>query len=218
MGGLNSGSRLRSERLRDDQLPRLSVHDVRRAFGAHAMSRQIRLIEPVGAGLDVAVAADGGYALRIVPDHNPGSIPYGVPEALSSSSPRQFISLAVTEPNFGGVRYWFRCPRPTCGRRSAVLYREPWTNARAFACRRCVQFRYATQVLGDADLIGERIEKSCSLDSLCSQTARFAAPRACIDERFSRSPVGWAITSLGGSRAVPLYGTSSAHWANVRSD
>ena len=52
MGGFNSGSRLRSEKVRDDQLHRLSIQDVRRTFGARSLSTQINSMQPSGAGLD----------------------------------------------------------------------------------------------------------------------------------------------------------------------
>ena len=95
----------------------------------------------------------------VVRDEGSSTVEYGLAEALADESPRQFVPLVGTDPHFGGTRYWFRCPRPRCGRRCSVLYREQRSNARAFACRRCIRFRYRTQVLGDADLIATRIEK-----------------------------------------------------------
>ena len=43
--------------------------------------------------------------------------------------------------NYGGERYWFRCPGGGCGRRVAVLYRA----ADGFACRDCCRLAYRTQ-------------------------------------------------------------------------
>lgn len=54
---------------------------------------------------------------------------------------QQTASLITTRPYFGGVRWWFACPR--CLRRCANLYLAP--GARRFACRRCLQLRYLTQ-------------------------------------------------------------------------
>lgn len=102
---------------------------------------------------------DDEYAFRIVRDEGPSTIRYGLAESLSEMSPAQFVTLTKTEPHFGGTRYWFQCPRGSCNRRCSVLYREPHSNARALACRRCIRFRYKTQVLGETELIVSRIEK-----------------------------------------------------------
>ena len=46
--------------------------------------------------------------------------------------------LTTTTPRFGGLRYWFLCPR--CGRRAGKLYHvERW------ACRRCHNLAYQSQ-------------------------------------------------------------------------
>lgn len=58
---------------------------------------------------------------------------------MSDSPMRQHVPILTTECNFGGVRYWFGCPR--CGRRVAVLY----LRARGFACRGCNRITYASQ-------------------------------------------------------------------------
>ncbi len=54
------------------------------------------------------------------------------------------IPLQTTQPNFGGTRWWFGCPRTIngrkCGRRAGKLYRAPGT--RNFACRRCLDLTY----------------------------------------------------------------------------
>lgn len=48
--------------------------------------------------------------------------------------------LTTTTPRFGGLRYWFLCPR--CGRRVGKLYHvERW------ACRRCHNLAYQSQHL-----------------------------------------------------------------------
>ncbi len=54
------------------------------------------------------------------------------------------IRLQTTRPNFGGVRWWFSCPRivdgEECGRRVGKLYRPP--GSQTFACRRCLDLTY----------------------------------------------------------------------------
>jgi hypothetical protein len=159
MGGMNSGSRARSGTLKDDQLHRLDIHEVRSAIGERAFSRQVEALRPAGAGLSIQLTGDDRYTLAVIRDDGSATIPYGLAEALSSVSPRQFVPLAMTKPRFGGARYWFRCPRSGCGCRCSVLYREEHSNARAFACRKCIRFRYRTQVLGDADVVSARMVK-----------------------------------------------------------
>ncbi len=54
------------------------------------------------------------------------------------------VHLQTTQPNFGGVRWWFTCPRKIdgrgCGRRVGKLYRVP--GRRRFACRHCLALTY----------------------------------------------------------------------------
>jgi len=159
VGGFNSGSRPRSEKSREDGLHRLSIRDVVRSFGAQLFSQHVQSMAPSDSGVAVRAIEDGGYSLQILRDEGRATIPYGLAEARSSMSPRQFISLIATKPHLGGTRYWFRCPRHSCGRRCSVLYREVGSNARAFACRRCIRFQYTTQVLGTSDLCWPRIWK-----------------------------------------------------------
>jgi hypothetical protein len=56
----------------------------------------------------------------------------------------EVVRLQTTQPNFGGVRWWFSCPRMVkgkeCGRRVGKLYRPP--GGRRFACRRCLDLTY----------------------------------------------------------------------------
>jgi hypothetical protein len=54
------------------------------------------------------------------------------------------IGLLITEPNFGGIRWWFSCPlskegKP-CKRRVAKLYLPP--GGRRFGCRGCHELTY----------------------------------------------------------------------------
>jgi hypothetical protein len=56
----------------------------------------------------------------------------------------QVVRLQSTQPNFGGVRWWFSCPRmldgEECDRRVGKLYRPP--GGQRFACRRCLDLTY----------------------------------------------------------------------------
>jgi hypothetical protein len=60
---------------------------------------------------------------------------------------RESIPVVRTRGNFGGHRYWFRCPgildgRLICRRRVTALYRPP--GAERFACRQCHGLTYAS--------------------------------------------------------------------------
>jgi hypothetical protein len=58
---------------------------------------------------------------------------HGVPVA-------QEIKLDRTSPNYGGVRWWFICPR--CGRRVTLLHRPSHTYY--FFCRYCYDLTYSS--------------------------------------------------------------------------
>ncbi len=58
----------------------------------------------------------------------------------------EMVPLLTTCPYFGGLRYWFSCPRlvggKRCGRRVAKLYRPP--GSWYFACRQCLDLTYVS--------------------------------------------------------------------------
>lgn len=58
------------------------------------------------------------------------------------------IELTTTECNFGGVRYWFRCPLIRngyeCNNRVGVLYQAD----KYFGCRNCADISYQSQRKG----------------------------------------------------------------------
>lgn len=58
--------------------------------------------------------------------------------SVNGQSRAQTIRLSETECNYGGVRYWFHCPR--CFRRVAKLYAP----AGDFACRACHDLTYSS--------------------------------------------------------------------------
>lgn len=80
----------------------------------------------------------------------------------------QAVHLQTTRPNFGGVRWWFSCPRTVdgeeCGRRVGKLYLPP--GGRYFACRQCL------------DLTHESCQKSRSHDRLFALVAGEASGEA----------------------------------------
>lgn len=56
---------------------------------------------------------------------------------MTLSNTRQRVSLNATPLHFGGVRWWFACPK--CGRRCAKLYLPDLSG---FACRICHNLTY----------------------------------------------------------------------------
>ena len=60
------------------------------------------------------------------------------------------IPLTTTRPNFGGIRYWWLCPR--CSKRVAVLYCAGYC-----VCRHCIGAKYQTQHLQPLDRQFKRI-------------------------------------------------------------
>lgn len=56
------------------------------------------------------------------------------------------VELLETEPNYGGSRWWFRCPLSrngiSCSRRVGKLFLPP--GARWFGCRKCYGITYAS--------------------------------------------------------------------------
>ncbi len=56
----------------------------------------------------------------------------------------EVVRLQTTRPTFGGVRWWFSCPRvldgEECARRVGKLYRPPGSGT--FACRHCLELTY----------------------------------------------------------------------------
>jgi hypothetical protein len=48
------------------------------------------------------------------------------------------IAMSITQPNYGGLRYWWHCPR--CDQRVRILYLPP--GAGDFRCRVCWRLTY----------------------------------------------------------------------------
>jgi hypothetical protein len=55
---------------------------------------------------------------------------------------KYYVDLVTTEPNFGGVRWWFICPNQDCEKMVAKLYLPP--AAHYFLCRTCQNLTYSS--------------------------------------------------------------------------
>lgn len=143
--------------------------------------------QPQLAGLELQALEPDGHEIRVVLASDPRfRAPRTVPPRLPFTDDTKLtVKLAQTSPTFGGVRYWFLCPRSACRRRCAVLYRETRTNARAFACRRCVPFIYRSQTMGEADAIGARIDRLTARLSV-NPTGDFVRPKGMHLRTFER--------------------------------
>jgi hypothetical protein len=65
--------------------------------------------------------------------------------------------LLTTRPQYGGVRYWWACPR--CDQRRRVLYVYPRHGRHRFACRRCQGLRYYVHRETRTDRLHRRAKK-----------------------------------------------------------
>ncbi len=78
--------------------------------------------------------------------------------ALMSDEPRgveQRISLILTRPNFGGLRWWLRCP--VTGHRATKLYKPP--GQERFAGRRVLRLGYRSQRAPERDQPFDRLHR-----------------------------------------------------------
>jgi hypothetical protein len=88
--------------------------------------------------IGVEVRTHDGNAPQLYLQYRTGTSPHG--------EVADMVTLTATRPQFGGVRYWFRCPGPSCGRRVGVLYLPPGETH--FLCRHCHGLTYSTQQNG----------------------------------------------------------------------
>jgi hypothetical protein len=88
------------------------------------------------------------------------------PEEMRSSRGIATSLAAVPQP-FGGVRWWFDCPR--CCRRCATLYLPRAESA--FGCRRCYGLKYASQQTDCADRMHRRAAAVCRRLGLSREAA-----------------------------------------------
>ena len=81
-------------------------------------------------------------------------IEYGIEtDRLILTSSDQILSLDKIRCNYGGFRYWFKCPR--CSKRSEVLYNK---NSK-FLCRQCHKLPYSSQRESDIDRLVRKMRK-----------------------------------------------------------
>ncbi len=157
MGGLNSGRfGRRSDSLLDSDCIRVRLSELRRAG---LLSPAIDACVRASPRLPIEVELNGDdaseFRVRLSIGTNTGPMSWviqregpHVPAAKWLSETSLFVRLATTRPTYGGLRYWFVCPRSGCRRRCEVLYRPKGCNARAFACRECYHVKYVSQRLG----------------------------------------------------------------------
>jgi hypothetical protein len=140
VGGFGSGRfGRRSARLIDQEMVRVSLSELRR----------MGLFNPV-AGLPISSVA--GVELTGREKTQYARLLLGAPlqEDRNVPTPDKIVlRLEISPQPFGGHRVWFKCPRPKCGRRCSVVYRETCLGSRAFACRTCCRLRYLTQSIGE---------------------------------------------------------------------
>ena len=85
------------------------------------------------------------------------------------------VRLTRTVPARGGVRWWFVCPGPGCGKRVGKLY-LPWGGTE-WRCRGCHSLTYVSQ------------QDSRRVDLLCAWTARtFGIDGVALRECLRRRP------------------------------
>jgi hypothetical protein len=84
----------------------------------------------------------GSVSLRLC--DNLMTISYRTPDQGSYRLVSESLVLTTTKCNFGGERYWFRCP--TCDRRTTSIY----IVGPPFQCRICLRLKYQTQREGPA--------------------------------------------------------------------
>ena len=66
-----------------------------------------------------------------------------------NGNPKDYrVRLESSRPPFGGLRWWWRCPVVTCGRRVLKLYLPP--GGGVFACRSCHRLTYTSVQEHDA--------------------------------------------------------------------
>lgn len=157
MGGWNSGRfGRRSDSVLDSDCVRVRLSELRRA-GINLPSTSERTSRAPVLPIEVELNGDDASELRarLSVGTDTGSMPWIIRREGPHVSPAKWISetsvfvrLTTTQPNYGGVRYWFVCPRTECGQRCEVLYRRRGCNARAFACRACHRVQYVSQRLG----------------------------------------------------------------------
>lgn len=106
--------------------------------------------------------------LLVKPQHEP-PIARLVYQA-SSQGVNDRITLATTQPNYGGARWWWLCP--SCGQRCGVLYLP--ASSRHFRCRCCHDLMYTSAQEHDPRVSRLLKSSSAEIDALSSQDWGYA--------------------------------------------
>jgi hypothetical protein len=87
----------------------------------------------------------------------------------------QKIELVSTEPQYGGVRWWFKCPK--CCRRVARLHRPSHTEY--FFCRHCYGLTYESVQSSHSPTEAFFKRIACDLNSTLREARRFVRLQYC---------------------------------------
>lgn len=218
MGGFNSGSPRRSHRLRSEQLHRISLSEIARTIDLRAVAHHVGPCGPETSEVEIVAVPGAGHGVRrhvgyrtthwLIDDGR------GLPAALWTSIDSMFVALTQTPGRYGGTRLWFVCPWSSCGRKCTVLYREKRTNARAFTCRRCLRFRYATQLLGDSDRLSIRIDRLVSRLGVAPD-GTLRRPKGMHEKTFRRISADATRAIAVWKRTNPIYRTLTASLEDI---
>jgi hypothetical protein len=74
---------------------------------------------------------------------------------IHTESGNFYIRLESSNCNYGGKRWWFRCPGKDCTKRTAHLYKYQ----QFFVCRHCLNLSYKTRQLNYRDRMFEKSVK-----------------------------------------------------------
>lgn len=76
--------------------------------------------------------------------------------AEADGTPIAEVPLVSTRCHYGGQRWWFACPRPSCDRRARKIY---WDGTRPWGCRPCLGLRYESQREREMERAARRARK-----------------------------------------------------------
>jgi hypothetical protein len=96
-----------------------------------------------------------------------------VPDPKLCVNQAQYVEITQSLCNYGGHRYWFRCPgllEPPCGRRVSALYWPP--GSPLFACRHCHDLTYRSVRTHDSRVDRAARNVGLILDLLDSKNLR----------------------------------------------
>jgi len=94
----------------------------------------------------------------------------------TNGDPKDYrVRLESSRPPFGGLRWWWRCPVVTCGKRVLKLYLPPGSGV--FACRSCHRLTYTSAQEHDS-----RVDALVAggLESLLQRPVEAMSPQALL--------------------------------------